>query len=206
MCATPSEPYKQAALGERVLGILREAGCTIVAEDLGTVPEFVRESLAKLGVPGFRILRWERHWHDEGQPFRDPIDYPPVSVASSGTHDTEPLIVWWEHAGEDERRGVSAMPTVQRLTEGQGLLEAGADRVRDVLLEALFASGSNVLILPIQDVFGWRDRFNTPGTVGEWNWTFRLPWSFDDMAGIPEARSRQETLRRWAAQHGRLGA
>jgi 4-alpha-glucanotransferase len=198
---TPGEPHEQTALGERVLEIFKDAGAAIIAEDLGTVPEFVRESLARVGVPGLRVLRWERHWHDEGRPFRDTVEYPRVSVATSGTHDTEPLILWWEQADEDVRHGLNALPTVQHLTAGRGVLDADVDRVRDVLLEALFASGSNLLILPVQDVFGWRDRINTPGTVGDWNWTFRLPWSFDDAGGIPEACERQDALRRWAVRY-----
>src|SRR5207244_5813606 len=149
------------------------------AEDLGTVPDFVRGSLARLGVPGMRVLRWERHWHAEGQPFREPADYPPVSVATSGTHDTEPLVVWWERASEDERRKVSASGTVQRLTNGAGVVHASLDEVRDVLLETLYASGSELLLLPILDVFGWRDRINEPATVTNGNWTFRLPWPID---------------------------
>ena len=36
-----------------------------------------------------------------------------------------------------------------------------------------------MLILPIQDVFGWRDRINQPATVGDQNWTWRLPWPSD---------------------------
>ena len=201
---TPSDPKEQQALGERVLGIFRSTGSEIIAEDLGTVPDFVRASLARLGIPGFRVLRWERHWHTEGRPFRDPIDYPPKSVATSGTHDTEPLMVWWEEASEDDRRKLSALPIVQRLTHGTGILETSASRLRDVLLEVLFASGSNTLILPVQDVFGWRDRINEPATVGDWNWAFRLPWPCDRLHEIPEARERQEALRRWAAQYHRL--
>ena len=84
-----------------MLDLFRGAGAEIIAEDLGTVPDFVRASLARLGVPGFRVFRWERHWHAEGQPFRDPADYPPLSVAASGTHDTEPLAVWWDAAPPD---------------------------------------------------------------------------------------------------------
>ena len=59
--------------------------------------------------------------------------------------------------------------------------------MRDALLEALFASGSNLLILPIQDVFGWRDRINQPATVGDQNWTWRLPWPSDRLLTQPEA-------------------
>jgi 4-alpha-glucanotransferase len=198
---TPAEPHEQTALGERVLEIFRDAGAAIIAEDLGTVPEFVRESLARVGVPGLRVLRWERHWHDEGRPFRDTVEYPSVSVATSGTHDTEPLMTWWEQADGDVHGGLNALPTVQHLTAGRGVLDGDIDRVRDVLLEALFASSSNLLILPVQDVFGWRDRINTPGTVGDWNWTFRLPWSFDEAGGIPEVRERQDVLRAWTSRY-----
>ena len=201
---SPAGQQEQEVLGERVLGILRGAESEIIAEDLGTVPDFVRESLARLGVPGFRVLRWERQWHTEGQPFRDPVDYPARSVAASGTHDTEPLMAWWEQASEADRRQLSEIPTVRRLTNGEGILAADAGRIRDVLLEALFASGSNLLVLPIQDVFGWHDRINEPATVGEWNWTFRLPWACDRLDEVPEARARQETLRRWAEQYRRL--
>ena len=60
-------------------------------------------------------------------------------------------------------------------------------RCATALLEVLFASGANLLILPIQDVFGWRDRINQPATVGDQNWTWRLPWPVDRLATEPEA-------------------
>ncbi len=202
---TPADEPAQTALGERILGIFRDAGSEIIAEDLGTVPDFVRASLTRLGVPGFRVFRWERHWHLEGQPFRDPTAYPACSVATSGTHDTEPMMVWWARASEDEKRKVDAVPLVQQLTGGAGLkLATDQSRVRDVLLEVLFASGSSLTLLPVQDLFGWRDRINEPATVTDDNWTFRLKWPSDRLADVPEACERQETLRRWAAAYGRL--
>ena len=59
--------------------------------------------------------------------------------------------------------------------------------IHEALLETLFASGSNTLILPIQDIFGWRDRINQPATVSESNWTWRLPWPSDRMSTEPAA-------------------
>ena len=53
------------------------------------------------------------------------------------------------------------------------------------MLETLYASGANLMILPIQDVFGWRDRINTPATVGDDNWTWRLPWASDRLFAEP---------------------
>ena len=50
-------------------------------------------------VPGFKVMRWERHWAAPGHPFIDPAEYHEMSVATTGTHDTEPLVSWWEIAG-----------------------------------------------------------------------------------------------------------
>jgi 4-alpha-glucanotransferase len=193
---TPASEPEQLALGEQVLEIFREPGSEIVAEDLGTVPDFVRESLARLQVPGFKVFRWERRWHDAGQPFRPPSEYPAVSVAVSGTHDTEPMIVWWEGADADEKAKVSA-------ALGINLADEPYDRVRDVLIEALYASASNLALLPVQDLFGWRDRINDPSVVADSNWVYRLPWPIDTLESVPEARERQQTLRRWSDAHRR---
>jgi 4-alpha-glucanotransferase len=193
---TPSDERDQIALGEKVLAVLRQPGSEIIAEDLGTVPDFVRGSLARVGVPGFKVFRWERHWHTEGQPFRRPSEYPVISVAASGTHDTEPMVMWWEHAASDEKDKVSAV------VPGVSSAEAYAV-VRDALLEALFASASELLLLPIQDVFGWRDRVNDPSVIAGSNWVFRLPWLSDRLDTVPEAAERQQRLRIWAQTYGR---
>jgi 4-alpha-glucanotransferase len=152
------------------------------------------------------VFRWERQWHVDGQPFRDPSEYPPVSVAASGTHDTEPLAVWWDAVSEIERRQIRDLPTVRQVSAGADLTHAAYNPViRDALLEALFASGSDLLLLPVQDAFGWRDRVNEPATVSDENWTYRLPWPVDRLDEFPEARERQEQLRVWSEQYARHG-
>ncbi|MBI3048350.1 MAG: 4-alpha-glucanotransferase [Acidobacteria bacterium] len=205
---SPADQEAQTRLGERVLAVLREPGTEIVAEDLGTVPDFVRESLSRLGIPGYKVLRWERHWHVEGQPFTDPLDYPAVAVATSGTHDTEPMVVWWETAPPAEREAVLAIPSVcARLApedragavDGRGM----PDALREALLDVLFASGAGLLVLPIQDLFGWRDRINQPATVGASNWTWRLPWPSDRLVAEPVAMAVATQVRRWAEKYGR---
>ncbi len=189
----PADEPSQLAQGERLMRLFSEGGARIIAEDLGLVPDFVRESLARLHIPGLKVLRWERKWHDEGQPFRRPADYPAESVAISGTHDTETLAEWWDGADLEERRLCAALP---------GLRDAGcvadasfSPATRDALLRLLFSAGSDFLILPIQDVFGWRDQVNVPGLVNEENWTWRLPWSVDTLRAQPEAQERAAFLR-----------
>jgi 4-alpha-glucanotransferase len=200
---TPGREDEQIALGERLLGVFREPGALVIAEDLGTVPPFVRKSLTRLGIPGFAVFRWERFWNLPEQPFHDPADYPAVSVATSGTHDTETQATWWAQASDDERRLVAELPTIRTLTKGAGLTDLPDEAVRDTLLEALFASASRLLLIPVGDVFGWRDRINDPATMGGDNWTFRLPWPIDQFDEIPAVRERQERLRNWSLAHGR---
>jgi 4-alpha-glucanotransferase len=73
--------------------------------------------------------------------------------------------------------------------------------VRDAILELVYASGSDLLLLPLQDAFGWRERVNTPGTVSEANWTYRLPLDLSALHLDGPARAR---LRDLAARNGRL--
>jgi 4-alpha-glucanotransferase len=193
---TPSEEHAQVRLGERVLTVFREPGTEIIAEDLGIVPDFVRESLARLGVPGYKVFRWERRWHEPGQPFRDPVDYPAASVATSGTHDTETMAVWWDTAPEEEKNAVRAIPSVRERAGDQ-------HRISNALIETLYASGSDLLILPIQDLFGWRDRINQPATVSDANWTWRLPWPADRLTTEPRAMVVATQLKEWARTYGR---
>jgi 4-alpha-glucanotransferase len=198
----PADEGDQILQGERILQILMQSGATIVAEDLGVVPDFVRASLERLGVPGSKVLRWERAWHVPGQPFVDPAAYPARSAAMTGTHDTTTLAGWWDEAPQDERAAVAAMLA----SAGAPGLDPDAgwnDRLRDALLTSIYRAGSQELFLPIQDIFGWRDRINTPATVTDQNWTFRLPWPADRIAGATEATERAAFCRAQASAAGR---
>jgi 4-alpha-glucanotransferase len=197
----PADCGEQIAQGERLMKVFRSSGCRIIAEDLGTVPDYVRQSLARLGVPGFKVLRWEREWDAPGQPFRDPASYPAVSVAMTGTHDTEPMCVWWEHAPAEERAAVLQVPGLDVCGASPDAPFSAA--LRDAFLRVLFHAGSDLLILPIQDVFAWPDRINVPATVGADNWTYRLPWPADRLSDVTEARDAAARLRRWAEESGR---
>jgi 4-alpha-glucanotransferase len=199
----PGEEPAQIAQGEAVFTLLRDGGLDLIAEDLGVVPDFLRASLLRLGVPGCKVLRWERDWHATGEPFLDPRMYTSLSAAMTGTHDTETLAVWWAGARREEREAVLALAPFRE----RGLTDASAgwsDALRDVLLELAFQSGSDQVYLPLQDLFGWSDRINIPGTVGAWNWTWVTPWPLDRWPDVAEARDRATALRALAASSRRL--
>jgi 4-alpha-glucanotransferase len=196
---SPPDETTQRQLGERLVRIYQDSGAEIVAEDLGTVPDFVHESLRKLRVPGFKVMQWERSWDEAGQPLIDPTRYPVNSVATSGTHDTEPLAAWWNAISDNERREMLSIPSVARYAN------TGTPAL-DAILRALLDANSTLAIVPLQDVFGWTDRINTPALVDETNWTWRLPWDVDRLDDVPEAREKVKRLAEWTLAAGRQGA
>jgi 4-alpha-glucanotransferase len=198
---TPPSEAEQLALGERLMGLFLESGPVIIAEDLGVIPDFVRASLGRLSLPGYRVMRWEREWKLPNQPFRDPSRWPARSVATCGTHDTEPLVDWWNRAEADERRAFLELPPLA--AAGVNPDTAFTPGLRDAILSTLFSSASQYLILPIGDVFGWPDRINTPGSVSDDNWRWRLPWPVERLEEEPEAHEREEFLTAQARTSGR---
>jgi 4-alpha-glucanotransferase len=195
----PPDQAEQALQGERVLDVLSATGARIIAEDLGVIPAFVRDTLARLEIPGYKVLRWERNWDADGRPFKDPSSYPRISVATSGTHDTETVAQWWDEADIDERRAVAAI-----LAPGIDPAAPFDAAVRDAIVSALYAASSEIVLLPIHDIFGWRDRVNTPALIDAQNWTWRLPWPVEDLQRDIEGHERAEFTAGLSRRYGRL--
>jgi len=192
----PADEKQQRQQGERILALLGEKA-EVLAEDLGTVPDFVRASLAEQEIPGTKVLRWE---NDKGVP-RDVTRFPRVSVAVTGTHDTEPLATWWKGLADWERELQLTQPLLARL---RGPTEKEyTPQTRSVLLELAYAAASDALLVPVVDALGWTDRMNTPGTVGPQNWTFRLPWKLSELFSAPEPVATARELAHLAEQYGR---
>lgn len=194
----PDEP-DQIAQGRRLLERFRATGARVIAEDLGVIPNFVRETLAALAIPGYKVLRWEREWETPGKPFRDPLAYPACAVATSGTHDTETLAEWWDTAPLEERQGVAALRSLgDASVDPSSAFDA---HIRDAILRVLVASSADLVLLPIQDLFGWRDRINVPASTGATNWRWRLPWPVEDLER--EASDRAAFMREAVERSGR---
>ncbi len=195
---TPSDERSQLMQGERILSLLGQRA-QLLAEDLGTVPDFVRHSLSRMGLPGTKVLRWE---NDNGQP-RDVRRFPSISLCVTGTHDSEAVATWWESLSDGERRLQLAQPELRGL-EGIDAHRFTA-RTRDAFLRLAYVSSSDALLIPITDALGWADRMNTPGTVGTHNWTWRLPWKLGgELENEPQIRAMASTLRNLAQETGRL--
>jgi 4-alpha-glucanotransferase len=199
---SPPGEASQTRQGETILQIFQDTGAAIIAEDLGTVPDFLRASLARLGVAGCKVLRWERRWIEPGRPFVSPADYPPSSCAMTGTHDTDTLSDWWSGAASEERTQVLRLPFLRNLPLGPA--SPWSEALRDALLELACSAASQDVFIAVQDLFGWNDRINVPGTVGDHNWTWRMPWPVDRLSRTPEASTRAAFLQTLAGGRRRV--
>jgi 4-alpha-glucanotransferase len=162
----PGDEPSQRSLGDKHFRLLSE-GSRIVAEDLGVIPRFAREVLAELKLPGYQVMRWSRA---DGV-YQNPHHYPPVSLVTTGTHDTETLKAWWENAqGWERETVVRVFPELSSITPAP----AFTPQVHEALLRAALNASSELCVLPWQDVFGEAERVNLPGTVGAHNWVYRM--------------------------------
>jgi len=194
----------QRAQGEEIIRIVKDEASPmeIFAEDLGVIPPFVRKSLTSLGVPGYKVMRWEREWDTPAQPFIDPATYAELSVSTTGTHDTETIVEWWRNADDEERRQFVAS---LRLEGAIDVRRDGLDdRAIDAILSSLYAAPSRLTIVPVQDLFGWDARINVPGTVDATNWKWRLPFALDRFRDNSDLAARIAAIRAIAARSRRI--
>jgi glycogen operon protein len=192
------------------------ARCAVVGEDLGTVPDGLRERLAEAGLLSYRVLWFER---EEGR-FTPPARWPREAVACLATHDLPTLAGWW--AGEDiaERTalGLLAPGAAEAARTGRAaerreivaaLREAGQDLSDEVaelpFTEALAAAlhgylaatPSLMLLIQAEDLAGEQVSVNLPGTDRERpNWRRRLPGDAAALMGTPLAQAILSAVRR----------
>jgi 4-alpha-glucanotransferase len=171
----PHTPEEWKRLGEELLTMMINSTTMLpLGEDLGVVPDLVRQSMHDLGVPGLKVLRWERRWHTDGS-FIPPSTFSPESVTTVSTHDSSTVSGWWT---EDPR-------ITQRAVHDYGLQwnPVCTSALLSDILSISHHSGSlfhiNLLneYLSLFPELSWNDpefeRINRPGTLDPLNWTYR---------------------------------
>lgn len=186
------------------------AGALIIAEDLGTAPPGFTHAVSCRNMLGMRVLWFERA-ADHG--FIGARDYPPGSVAMTGTHDTPTVAGWWRGRDLDwaERLG-RLPPDVDRQRAGdirawdRGLLwstigqgpRPADDDPGPVVAAALGHIGQSpamLAIAPVEDLLAEIEQPNLPGTTHEHpNWRRRLAAPLDDLLCEPATAERVSAL------------
>jgi 4-alpha-glucanotransferase len=170
---TAEEKAQNCRDGEEYLRmVIEEAGeGSVIGEDLGEVPDYVRPNLTSLGIAGYKIPQWENRPDGSLIPGGE---YQRLSLTTYGTHDHDPLRVAWEglvKAGKGaELQALAAYAGIDAAT----LPEALTPEVHEALLGALFRSNSWIAVVMITDLFARSERFNLPGVATSANWSQRV--------------------------------
>jgi 4-alpha-glucanotransferase len=172
------------------------AGAWIVGEDLGTVEDGVRATLAERGLLSYRCF-----WFEEDPPER----YPAASFASVTTHDLPTIAGLWTSADVKAQHKIGlptnavGMDAIRaRLARLTGLpLDAPVPAVIERTHGLLATAGSRMVTATLDDALAVRERPNMPGTIDQWpNWSLALPEPIERLEHHPLALSVARTLRR----------
>ncbi|MDR0684244.1 MAG: 4-alpha-glucanotransferase [Spirochaetaceae bacterium] len=169
---------------KKLLSILTEgSSMTACAEDLGVNTECVPRVLKKLKILSLKVIRWERNWNKEGQPYIPYGNYPELSVCTTSVHDSTTLREWWN--GEADQEVFAAFNGLPRQSKNYNPGTARA------FMRQAASARSQWRIFPIIDLLHltprWyaddpaSERINVPGTCNEFNWTWRLPASIAEI-------------------------
>jgi 4-alpha-glucanotransferase len=183
----------------------------VLGEDLGTVPEGLREKLAARAILGMRVLLFEQ----DNTHFKPILDWPDDALATTSTHDLPTLNGWWHghdidwnarldlidsHTEMDWRR--------HRQRERDGLRNAlnqdpqnfreehrETDQVLDASVRFLGHTRAPLVLLPLEDALGIDEQANLPGTTDTHpNWRRRLALESRALLDDPDAARRLEIL------------
>jgi 4-alpha-glucanotransferase len=173
------------ARGKKLLSILVESSRMLpCAEDLGAVPACVPKVLARLNILGLRVVRWFRDWGMDTQPYIPFEEYPELSVCTAAVHDSSTIREWWEREANQEQfacfLGVPSLPKIYN---------PGAAKI---ILSKTASARSCFRVFQIQDLLHlsnkWyaedpaSERINVPGTSDNFNWTYRLPATIEEIS------------------------
>lgn len=175
-----------------LLGTLSNVGEMIVcAEDLGAGLESMPRVLKALSINALRVVRWNRLWKEDGQPFVDFADYPALSVTTSSVHDSSTLRAWWDTEEDSKdfgRRFLCKNKENQTEIYTHPLF---SPEICNEVLSIMADTNSNYFINPIQDFLHLDpqyydencddERINIPGTVNTFNWTYKLPVFIEEL-------------------------
>jgi|CXWL01.1.fsa_nt_gi 4-alpha-glucanotransferase len=183
----------------------------IIGEDLGTVPDSVREQLLAVGVLSYRVFYFERAW-DGG--WKSPDAYPAQALAVVNTHDLPTLKGFWAGHDIDVRYRLGIIPTAE--AKDLAMAERDRDKMQifdaltregvwdprtqhgsltdfsDDLLESIHAyaarTSSWMMLVNLDDFSGEETQSNLPGTLDTYpNWSRKMSRTVEELRFHPPA-------------------
>jgi glycogen operon protein len=143
--------------------------CMVVGEDLGTVPDGLRQRLHDAAILSYRMLWFER----DRSGFHAASTYPRLSAACITSHDTKTFRGWRESAGDAERHELERALARDGFGTGDLLAETHA---------FVASSPSAIMLVQADDLTGETEPLNVPGTDRENpNWRRRLSANVEEL-------------------------
>ena len=181
------------------------AQALVIGEDLGTVPDGLREVLTAQDILSYRVLLLER----EGRGFKSKSTYPSRAVACVSTHDLPTFAGWQQGADIAERVALlqrspeDAVGDMAQRDAEKAELEAtlGAGDLTALAHAYVAATSCDLVYVQADDLSGEIQAVNLPGT--DWqrpNWRRRLHVSLDDLFTNEHATPILDAIRRQRPQ------
>ncbi|MFO1039033.1 MAG: 4-alpha-glucanotransferase [Geminicoccaceae bacterium] len=184
----------------------RAAGCVVIGEDLGTVPDGFRERLQATGLLGYRVVWFERRWPDPA--FLRPFHYPYQALATLSTHDLPTVrgflagqdLLWRERLGHFATAAAAETERATRRRDLDLLVDAlradwlpvePTDRTAFAVALHRYLARTHACLAAVQldDLADELDQPNLPGTIDEHpNWRRRQSASYEEILGSEHAR------------------
>jgi len=171
------------------------AGAYVVGEDLGTVPDGVREELRARGMLRYQVLLFE----DD-----DPGTWEELALASATTHDLPTLAGLWTGADATELRALGKSPDEGWEQKVRARIHTGAHATASATGQEAATAGHRLLsrarahlvVAQLDDALGVEQRPNVPGTTDDEraNWSLALPVALEDLAAHPGLRATAEAF------------
>jgi 4-alpha-glucanotransferase len=175
--------------------------CIVIGEDLGTVPEQLRDILADWGVWSYRVMLFERA--PDGA-FLPPEAYPENALVTFSTHDLPTFAGWCSGHDLATKRAIGIDPgetEPERQMAIAALQQALRQRSNEKLnlvsvVRYLATTSSRLLVISLEDLVGTLDQINIPNTIREHpNWRRRLPIALDELPRQPQWITIVDALR-----------
>ncbi len=180
----PSDPSTWIPQGEKLMRMMIESAPILpIGEDLGLVPTEVKQCLYDLGICGTKVLRWEQDFDGDGS-FIDPTTYPPMTMTTVSTHDSDTLQLWWRHFPKEAKlyckfKGWNYLPFLDLPRQKAILHDAhhSSSLFHINLLQEYLALFPELVAKNPND-----ERINVPGKILDTNWTYRFRPSVKEIA------------------------
>jgi 4-alpha-glucanotransferase len=179
----PEQVERHGVLIDLVLSMARRRGreqSHLAFEVLSTLPYPLARVLERHGVGRFRVTP-KADLSRPDDPYRSENARPEDWVAL-GNHDTEPLagvVAGWCADGQAAERAAYLASRLAPSGPGREALRRrlvdDPRRLSQALLADALASPARRVCVFFTDLLGSRERYNRPGSVGEANWSLRVP-------------------------------